>query len=353
LTTYAAIGLDVSDEFIQLCALDDEGGIVEEARLKTTPAGLRKRFASLASTRIALEVGPHSPWISRLLEGFGHKVIVANPRRLRLIYGNDRKSDRVDAQYLARVARLDPKLLAPIEHRGAEAHADLALLRARDAVVAARTQLVNHVRSAVKAFGARLRKGSTQGFAKKAAADIPPELYPALAPLLNTIAELTGQIRSYDKQIVELCRERYSHTELLRQVAGVGPVTALTYVLTLEDPWRFKRSRSVSCYLGLTCRQSQSGQQDPELRITKAGVALRCLLVQSAQYILGPFGPDTDLRRWGLALAERGRKNAKKRAIVAVARKLAVLLHRLWVTAEVYEPLRNSTPHKARECKSA
>lgn len=131
-------------------------------------------------------------------------------------------------------------------------------------------------------------------------------------------------------------------------MAGVGPVTALTYVLTIDDPARFRKSRAVGSYLGLACRRSQSGDKDPELRITKAGdPALRFLLVQAAHYILGPFGPDTDLKRWGLALATRGRKNARKRAVVAVARKLGVLLHRLWVTGTVYEPLRNSEPRQA------
>jgi transposase len=160
--------------------------------------------------------------------------------------------------------------------------------------------------------------------------------------VLETIASLTHKIRRYERHIEQLASERYPETCLLRQVSGVGPLTALSFVLTLEDPGRFRRSRSVGAYLGLRQRQSQSGEQDPELRITKAGDHdLRRLLIGSAHYLLGPFGPDTDLRRWGLALAARGKKNAKKRAVVAVARKLAVLLHRLWVTAEVYEPLRN------------
>jgi transposase len=194
----------------------------------------------------------------------------------------------------------------------------------------------------VKAMGARVPSCSAESFHKRVFAELPEELKPALRVVIDTIAALTREIRGFDRCIEILASKQYPETELLRQVSGVGPVTALSFVLTVEDPRRFRISRSVGAYVGLQPRRSQSGKEDPELRITKAGDHdLRRLLIGSAHYIMGPFGPDTDLRRWGLALAARGRKNAKKRAIVAVARKLAVLLHRLWITAEVYEPLRN------------
>lgn len=335
------IGLDVGDTHCQVCVLDAAGEVVEEGRVRTTPEALERRFGSASSVRIALEVGQHSPWISRLLSESGHEVIVANARKLRLIYDNDRKNDRVDAQYLARLARLDPRLLSPVEHRGIQTQRDLELLKARDVLVATRTRLINHVRGAVKVFGVRIPKCASGGFATKAGGHLPREQLATMRPLLDVIGSLNVTIRRHDKEIEQLCEQGYPHTQLLRQVTGVGPVTALRYVLTIEDPHRFRSSRSVGSYVGLTRRENRSGGHDPELRITKAGDrSLRRLLVQSAQYILGPFGPDTDLRRWGLVLAARGRKNAKKRAVVAVARKLAVLLHRLWVTGEVYEPLR-------------
>jgi len=290
-----------------------------------------------------LEAGTHSPWVSRLLCELGHEVIVANPRKLRLIYANDSKSDRVDAEYLARVGRLDPALLSPLVHREAQAQAHLAIIRSRDALVKARVALINHVRGSVKAVGGRLRKCSAESFAKTAATHLPEDLTPALAAVLDSITELTTKIRAYDREIERLCRDDYPETAVLAQPAGVGNLTALTYVLTIEDPARFPKARAVASYVGLRPRQAQSGSSDPQLRITKAGdEMLRRLLVGSAQYILGPFGPDTDLRRWGLALAERGGPAAKKRAVVAVARKLSVLLLRLWATGEVYEPLRNS-----------
>jgi transposase len=140
----------------------------------------------------------------------------------------------------------------------------------------------------------------------------------------------------------------------LCQVEGIGPLTALTFVLTLEDPYRFERSRSVGAYLGLVPATYRSGDRDPQKRISKEGdqmlrKMLRKLLVGSAHYVLGPFGSDSDLRRHGEKIASRGAKNAKKRAAVAVARKLSVLLHRLWVGGEVYEPLYNAHRRQGRE----
>ena len=335
------IGLDLGDRFTQLCALDARGQIRATERLRTTPAALERYFAGHARSRIVLEVGTHSPWVSRLLERLGHEVLVANARQLRLIYGSDRKSDRVDAETLARLGRLDPALLKPIHHRGPEAQADLAQLRARDALVRTRTLLINHVRGAVKAWGARLPASSAPAFATRAAAAIPSVLEPALGPPVELIATLTHAIRGMERQLERVATERYPETAHLRQPSGVGLLTALCYVLTLEDPGRFRQSRAVGPYLGLCPRRDQSGGRDAQLRITKRGDAmLRRLLVSGAQYILGPFGPDTDLRRWGLRLAARGGKNAKKRAVVAVARKLATLLHRLWVSGAAYQPLR-------------
>ncbi|MGH2356895.1 MAG: IS110 family transposase [Candidatus Limnocylindria bacterium] len=335
------VGRDLGDRSTALCALDAQGEVVATERLRTTPAALERHFTALPHGRIVLEVGTHSPWVSRLLERLGHEVLVANARQLRLIYGSDRKSDRVDAETLARLGRLDPALLKPIRHRGAEAQGDLAQLRARDALVRTRTLLINHVRGAVKAWGARLPASSAPAFVGKVAPSVPPELRSALEPLLDLITALTPAIRGMERQLERVAPERYPETARLRQPSGVGLLTALGYGLTLEDPRRFRQSRAVGPYLGLCPRRDQSGERDAQWRITKRGDAmLRRLLVSGAQYILGPFGPDTDLRRWGLRLAARGGKNAKKRAVVAVARKLATLLHRLWVSGAVYQPLR-------------
>jgi transposase len=337
-------GLDLGDKYSYLCLIDqDSGQVVEEGRMRTTPEAFRRRFVSERPMRIAIETGTHSPWASRVLEECGHEVLVANSRKLRLIYANKRKTDEIDAENLARLARLDPKLLYPLKHRGEDSQAHMAIIRSRQALVSCRTQLVNHVRGAVKSFGHRLPKCPARSFHKKAAEHLPEALWPALKPILEQIGSLTERIRDYEHQLETISKEHYPETDLLRQVEGIGPLTALTFVLTLEDPYRFEKSRSVGAYLGLVPATDQSGDRDPQKRISKEGdEMLRRLLVGSAHYILGPFGNDSDLRRHGEKIASRGAKNAKKRAVVAVARKLAVLLHSLWISAEVYEPLRNA-----------
>jgi transposase len=346
-------GVDIGDKYSYLCLIDQESGeVVEEGRLRTTPEALRRRFGSEQPMRIAIEAGTHSPWVSRVLEECGHEVLVANARKLRLIYANKRKTDEVDAENLARLARLDPKLLYPLKHRGEDSQAHMAIIRSRQALVGARTQLVNHVRGAVKSFGARLPKCPARSFHKRASEHIPEALWPALGPILEQIGSLTERIRDYEGQLEAISKEHYPETELLRQVEGVGGLTALTFVLTLEDSYRFERSRSVGAYLGLVPATERSGERDPQRRISKEGdQMLRKLLVGSAHYILGPFGSDSDLRRHGEKIASRGSKNSKKQAAVAVARKLAVLLHRLWVTAEVYDPLYNA--HRSQEREEA
>lgn len=336
------IGLDLGDRFTEGRVLDETGEIIEAFRVRTTEPALSSRLASFPPSRVVLEVGTHSPWVSRVVARSGHEAIVANPRRVRLIAENDAKSDGVDAELLARLGRVDVSLLRPIVHRGAQAQRDRMLIQVRDGFVRARTQLVNQVRGFAKALGTRMPSSSTEAFPKRVRATTPLDLFPGLETLLETIEQLTATIREIDREVERLCRERYPETELLRQVPGVGAITALYYVLTLEDPSRFPRSRSVGAYVGLRPKRRDSGEQSPQLRITKAGDRLlRSLLVRCAHSILGPFGPDTDLRRAGLRMAERGGQAAKKRAIVATARRLAVLLHRLWVTGEVYEPLRS------------
>jgi transposase len=338
-------GLDLGDKHSHLCLIDTESGeVLEECRLRTTPEAFERRFGSERPLKIAVEVGTHSPWVSRLLKRLGHEVLVANARKVRLIYAEGRKTDRIDAEKLARLTRLDPSLLYPIEHRDADCQVHLALIHSREALVRARTQLVNHVRGTVKSFGARLPKCSAGSFHYKVVDALPAELEEALGPVMETIASLTERIKEHNRKIEALAEERYPETELLlRQVPGVGVLTALTFVLTLENPGRFAKSRSVGPYLGLVPSNAQSGQHNPQRRISgKGDELLRRLLVGSAHYILGPFAPDTDLRRHGEKIAQRGGKGGKKRAVVAVARKLSVVLHRLWATGEVYDPLRNS-----------
>jgi transposase len=323
--------------------LDESGAVVLEQRLSTAPKAISEVFGGMPRSRIALETGMHSPWVSRLLSKLGHEAIVAHARSVRLIGESRRKDDRLDAQTLARLARVDPQLLCPVKHRSAKAQADLTVIRARAGLVRARTALVNTARGLAKSYGERLRGCNVRNMNPEKAEGLSPELQVALEPLLAGIESLSEQIRESNERIERLAEESYPQVRLLKQVKGVGTLIALTFLLTLEDPHRFGKSRDVGCYLGLQPGRRNSGQSEPQMRISKEGDPyLRTLLVQGAQHILGPFGADCDLRRWGLKLAERGGRNGKKRAIVATARKLAVLLHHLWVSGEVYEPLHNS-----------
>jgi transposase len=337
------LGLDLGDRSSHYCILDEMGRILVESKVSTSPNAMKEVFGSMPRSRIALETGTHSPWVSRILSGLGHEVIVAHARNVRLIGESRRKDDRLDAQTLARLARIDPQLLCPVKHRSAEAQADLTVIRARAGLVRARTALVNTARGLAKSYGERLRGCNVRNMNPEKAEALSPELQTALQPLLAGIEVLSQQIREYNERIECLAQTSYPQVGLLKQVKGVGTLIALTFLLTLEDPHRFRKSRDVGCFLGLQPGRRNSGQSEPQMHISKEGDPyLRTLLVQGAQHILGPFGPDSDLRRWGLKLADRGGRNAKKRAIIATARKLAVLLHHLWTSGEVYEPLHNS-----------
>ena len=337
------IGLDLGDRNSWYCVLEEAGQIQLEQRVRTNAKALREVFGAMPRSRIALEIGTHSPWISRLLSELGYEVIVANARKVRLIGESRKKDDRLDAQTLARLARIDPELLYPVKHRSVQAQADVMLIRARAGLVRARTGLVNTARGLAKSYGERLRSCNVRKLNAEKAESLSPELQAALEPLLNAIESLSERIVEYNERIENLAQQSYPQVALLKQIKGVGTLIALTFLLTLEDPHRFRKSRAVGCYLGLQPGRRNSGQNEPQMHISKEGDPyLRTLLVQGAQHILGPFGIDCDLRRWGLKLAERGGRNGKKRAIVATARKLAVLLHHLWVSGEVYDPLHNS-----------
>ena len=340
------VGLDLGDQVSRVCHVNRQGKVVRSDCVHTTPDAVGHYFGSVPSCRIALEVGTHSPWVSRTLEQFGHEVIVANVTER---YGGSRggrrrrpkkRNDRLDAEELAREARLDVTRLHPIRHRRLTVQADLELLRARDVLVGARTPLINHARGAVKSYGARLGRCSAEAFSKRARNAIPMALLPALEPVLDLIDQLTVVIRSYDQRIEQAIVTRYPDADRLRrEIPGVGPITALAFVLLIDDPRRFAHSRDVGAYFGLCPRVDNSSDSEPQLGITKAGDEFaRRLLVSAAHYILGPFGPASDLRRHGEAIAARGGKNAKKRAVVAVARKLAVVMHRIWLSGRAYNP---------------
>ncbi len=347
------IGIDLGDRSSAYCVRTLGQQIVKEATVATTATAIEEAFRELRRQRFVIETGTHSRWVAQLLELMGHEVIVANARKLKLISENNQKSDKVDARLQSKLGCMDVDWLHPVYQRSQEAHCDLLQARARQALVDARTALINHVRGSVKSLGSRVVKCASERFVEVARGALPEALRPALSGVLAALEEINEQIYGYDCQIEHLCNTKYKESaKCLLQVNGVGPVTTLTYVLTIENKDRFEHSRGVGPYLGLVPKKRQSGQRDPQLGISKAGdEMLRKLLVNCAHHILGVNGEDSDLRRWGLelvrAVERKGKKGARKLAAAAVARKLAVLLHRLWVTGAKYEPLRNRGAQQA------
>lgn len=335
------IGVDLGDKQNVAVVFDADGTEHKPVKINCTKIAMNKYFSKHSGAVVVMEAGTHSGWVSRLLEGMGHEVWVGNPRRLRAIWDATDKSDERDARVLGLMYRLEPRLLHRIFHRGEQAQCDLAMIKSRQMLVETRTKLVNHVRCVVKGMGERIGSCTAASFHKRAMSELPACLTDALTPIIDQIGQMTETIKGIDRQIEHLAQERYPETKHLMQVGGVGTLTALTFVLTVEDAGRFDKSRDVGPYLGLTPRRDQSGQTDKQLPITKQGdTYMRSLLVNCAHYIMGPFGVDCDLRRHGMRIAATGGKNAKRRAVVGVARKLAVLLHSLWANQSVYEPLR-------------
>ncbi len=256
------VGLDLGDRHSHYCILTSSGEVMEEGRIQTTAASLEKHFGSEARMRIALEAGTHSPWVSRLLKGYGHQVIVANPRKIPSLRRSKSKNDRNDARQLARMAAFDPELLHPIEHRSAERQQDLNLIHTRSVLVRARTMLINSMRGLVKSTGGRLPACSSEAFPEKVPAAVPPALKAACAPLLEQIAQINQTIAAMDKQIDGL-EKKYPEIAILRTVPGVGPVVAACYALTLDSPQTMPTNRQAGAYLGLRPGQHNRKKFEP------------------------------------------------------------------------------------------
>lgn len=343
---HAVIGIDLGNARHTVCVLNASGEVFEERTIPNTRASLTKLANQYPKAVVAMEVGTHSPWVSRWLRGEGCEVIVANPRKLRMIYENERKSDERDARMLAKLAKFDRTLLHPVEHVSEQAQRDLVSIKLRDNLVRQRVDIISSVRNQLKALGIALPSPNTASFAKRARRvleEVDPPALATVAPALEVLELLTEKIRELDRQVERLCEESYPETARLREIRGIGPVTALCFVLSIGDPKRIRNPRDVGAYLGLVPRRDQSGDTDKSLRISKCGNSyLRRLLVGSAHYLLGPFGAECDLRTRGLRLAERGGRGAKKKAVVATARKLAVVMLTLWQRDVPYEPLRKA-----------
>jgi transposase len=332
------IGLDLGDRSHYVCVLDAAGEIIHEGPLLNERVALALLLTKYPAATVALEAGTHSPWISRYLTDLGATVIVANPRKLHAITRHERKCDRRDAVMLARLARADVALLHPLQHGSAQAQHDLLGLKLRDSLVRTRVNLINTVRFTLKSLGHVVSNPSSESFHKSILTAVPADCLPVVAPVLAVLTLITEQIKTLERDLVRRSKRDYPITQRLQQIAGVGPLTALCFVLKIGEPTRFGRSRDVGPYLGLCPGRDQSGGTDKQLRISKCGDGLlRRLLVSAAHYILGPFGPACALRAYGQHLIGTSMRE-KKRAVVAVARKLAVLLLSLWKHGTDYEP---------------
>jgi transposase len=343
--TKRTVGIDLGEHYAKYAVLELGDEFLEQGKIPMTEAGFRRQFEHWKPALMAIEAGTHARWVARVLKEMGHEVIVANPRELRALTHSAKKNDGEDARKLARYARADVGLLKPVQLRSEAVQKELLKLQTRDVLVRTRAHLTSTVRGLVKGFGARVPKCTTQGFAVRAAQSLPEEIRSSLQPVLDVVALLTEFIKEADAQVDAMVAE-HPVAARLDGIAGVGPVTAMTFVLTIEEASRYRRSRDVGAAMGLTPRSDQSGESDPQLGITKQGNELmRRLLVQCGQRLLGPQGQDCAIRQWGLKLAGEGKnKKLKKRAVVAVARKLAVVMHRLWVTGEQFVPFPAGQP---------
>ena len=333
-------GLDISQKTIEIFALKGE----KEAsfgKIPNTPKSLNEFFdkvpAASQTITVALETGTHSAWISRQLEARGYEVIVAHARDLAFIYKGDKKSDRIDAEKLARMARADKKLLHPVKVIDKKRQEDLLAIKARDLLVKHRTGIINTIRGLVRSIGIDDSAYSTETI-NEIYSELPQKIQDNLRGLFSMLTAANKCIKEYDRQIKKIAKE-YPETETFQQIKGVGPLIALSFALIIRDPHRFS-AEECSSYVGLVPKRDQSGEVDKQLGISKCGnKLLRRLLVQGAQYIMGPFGEDSDLKDFGTRISQRGGSIARKKAKVAVARKLAVTMLALWRNPEIqYDP---------------
>lgn len=340
-TAPACIGFDLGDENSHYCLISAEGEVELRGKVPTERTALSELIMRLPPARMVLEASTQSHWVAALMRSLDREVYVANPRRIPLLTQSSRKTDRNDAEILARIGRLDVQLLSPVHERSEICMRLRASLRARSLLVRSRVRVVNSIRSTLKVFGHKPLSCAPEYVAARILPTVPSDLRPTLEPLFATLQTLNEQIKGFDEHLVASCDQHFPETGVLRQVRGVGPLVALAFITAIGDPRRFKDSRCVGSYLGLTPKSHQSGSSDPRLRISKEGDGtVRSLLVTAATHIMRRSAPDSDLKQFAKRIAASGTPRDKGRARIAVARKLAVLLHRLWLTGEVYEPFR-------------
>jgi len=328
---YIGIDLHLKQSFI--CILNEKGEKVEELILPSKKKLLETYFSDIETSTICIEAGSHSPWVDRLLTELGHIVYVGQPRKIRLIAESTLKNDRLDAEVLARLVRADPKLISPIQHRSEETQILRSTLRVRSVILQSRSRAINCVRGLLRTFGISFPVGYPEAFPRRVREkELPDSLKEMVAPLLETIEYLSQKVAILDKKI-ENTVVTDPITKSFQEIPGIGPIIAFAFVTCIDNPDRFGKSRSVGAFLGLRPRLRESGGKTQLGRISKEGdVGLRSLLVQGAQAMLRS-NKSCALKSWAENLIPR---IGKRKATVALARKLAVVMHRMWVTNQPY-----------------
>jgi transposase len=332
------VGLDVSLRMTALCVVDESGGVIAEGKVASEPEALGGwlREHAPAARRIGMETGPLAVWLWNGLKERGLPVHVIDARHAKAgLTLQASKTDRNDARGLAQIMRTG--WFKEVQVKSTAAHLLRALLASRGMLVATRCALENQIRGLLKTFGLVLGKAGRRRFEVRLrellAAE--PRLGRLVTPLLEVRRSLVEQIQTYDRCLVAIAR-RHAVVRRLMSVPGVGAVTAVAFVAAIDDPSRFRRSRHVGAYFGLVPRRYQSGEVDRPGRISKAGDQLvRTLLYEAANALLTRSRQPSALKAWAEAIAARsGRKKAK----VALARRLAVMLHRLWRDGTAFVP---------------
>lgn len=329
------VGIDVANKASAICVIDEQGEVVRRAEVATEVYELNKTLAGLDEARVVIESCPLAEWLAEVVEAGGHEAVIIDARAARHLVSSKKKTDARDAHTLAQLARTG--WYNAVHRKSREARLLRSQLQARQGLVRTRKAMDSQVRGLLRAQGLRLGRVSAGEFAERVralAGERVPGLLPYLEPLLSLYEQALVEARRLKREL-----ERGSRREALRRrlqsVPGVGPLVSQVYVATVDEPGRFEHAEQVADYAGLTPRVSQSGESCYRGRITKEGdQLLRWHLVEAAHVLL-THGRDCRLKRWGLALQRR--KGAGK-ARVAVARKLAILLWRLWMTGERFEP---------------
>lgn len=328
------VAIDLHDEYSQLCVMSPSREKLTEARVPTTRVALADFFAQRQRSRVIYEAGPHALWVGELLKELGHEPIACHPRRVRLIAEGRNKNDRMDAEILARLSLSDLELIRPIHQRSRSTLDQRSVIRARAAVVDAQKRLRTMLRGLVKPFGLRVHRGKKRALAELSTAALPPLVRVSVDSVLQILTATAEQIAILDKHVEQICEQNVATTRL-QTIPGVGPLVAAAFVHAIEDPKRFA-SNDIGPYIGLTpSNRSSAGKKlAPKEKGRPGDPYLRSLLLQAAWTLMNSRS-ESDLARWGRGLVER---IGPKKAAFALARKLATLMHHLWLREEDFQP---------------